>query len=142
MEGSLRAPFIVRWPGRVPGGRTSNQIVHGVDTFTTLARFAGAQTPGDPIIDGVDQSVFLFGKDDKAAREGFPGYVLHAVKWRHWKVHFVWQEYMFDPPQRLASMITWGWHPTFKIADDFQDSLKKEPPFPPGMPDPYVPPRQ
>lgn len=161
MEGSLRAPFIVRWPGRVLAGRTSNEIVHEIDTFTTLARLAGAELPKDRIIDGVDQSDFLLGKLDKSNREGFPCYVgdsLHAVKWRHWKVHFVWQEYMFDPPQRLAnprmhnliedprerhsvaSMNTWVWHPAFKIADDFQASLKKEPPIPPGTPDPYTPP--
>ena len=36
MEGSLRVPFIIRWPGRVPAGRVSNEIVHEVDTFTTL----------------------------------------------------------------------------------------------------------
>jgi arylsulfatase len=160
MEGSLRAPFVIRWPGQVPVGRTSNEIVHEVDTFTTLARVAGAELPKDRIIDGVDQSDFFIGKQEKSNREGFPCYVadtLHAVKWRHWKVHFVWQEYMFDPPQRLpnprmhnliedprertsvAPMNTWVWHPAFKIADDFQASLKKEPPIPPGTPDPYVP---
>ena len=37
MEGSLRVPFIVRWPGRIPAGRVSNEIVHEVDTFTTFA---------------------------------------------------------------------------------------------------------
>jgi arylsulfatase len=38
MEGSLRVPFIIRWPGRIPAGRVSNEIVHAVDTFTTFAR--------------------------------------------------------------------------------------------------------
>lgn len=28
MEASLRAPFIIRWPGKVPAGRVSNEIVH------------------------------------------------------------------------------------------------------------------
>lgn len=160
MEGSLRAPFIMRWPGRVPAGGVSNEIVHEVDTFTTLARMAGAEAPKDRMLDGVDQTDFLLGKQEKSNREGFPCYVadtLHAVKWKHWKVHFVWQEYMFDPPQRLpnprmhnliedprertsvAPMNTWVWHPAFKIADDFQASLKTEPPIPPGTPDPYVP---
>jgi arylsulfatase A-like enzyme len=37
MEGSLRVPFIVRWPGRIPAGRVSNEIMHEVDTFTTPA---------------------------------------------------------------------------------------------------------
>ncbi len=157
MEGSLRVPFLIRWPGRVPAGRVSNEIVHEVDTFTTLARLAGAEIPKDRLIDGVDQTAFLLGKQEKSNREGFPCYVgdvLHAVKWRNWKLHFIWQEYMFDPPQRLsnprlhnliddprernnvAAMNTWAYHPTMKIADDFQASLKKEPPIPPGTPDP------
>lgn len=162
MEGSLRAPFILRWPGRVPAGRVSNEIVHEVDTFTTLARLAGAETPSDRLIDGVDQGDFFLGKQEKSSREGFPCYVgdvLHAVKWRNWKTHFVWQEYMFDPPQKLpnprvhnliddprertsvAPMNTWVWNPVFKIVADFEASLKKEPPIPPGTPDPYQPPR-
>ena len=38
MEGSLRVPFIIRWPDRVPAGRVSNEIVHEADTYTTFAR--------------------------------------------------------------------------------------------------------
>jgi arylsulfatase len=161
MEGSLRAPFIARWPGQIPAGRVSNEIVHEVDTFTTLARFGGAEVPRDRIIDGVDQGDFLRGRQEKSSREGFPCYVgdvLHAVKWRSWKAHFVWQEYMFDPPQRLPNMRihnliedprernpvgpmnTWVYHPVMKIIADFETSLKKEPPIPPGTPDPYEPP--
>ena len=41
MEGSLRVPFIIRWPGRVPAARVSNEIVHEVDTYTTFAKIAG-----------------------------------------------------------------------------------------------------
>src|SRR5262245_58383416 len=75
MEGSLRAPFIVRWPGKVPAGRVSNEIVHEVDIFTTLARLTGASVPKDRIIDGVDQTDFLIAKQEKSNREGFPCYV-------------------------------------------------------------------
>ncbi|MCS6852049.1 MAG: arylsulfatase [Gemmataceae bacterium] len=161
MEGSLRVPFLLRWLGKVPAGRTSNEIVHEVDIFPTLARLTGAEPPRDRIIDGVDQSAFLLGKQDKSNREGFPCYVgdvLHAVKWRNWKLHFVWQEYMFDPPQRLPNLrlhnliedprerhgidwtSTWVYTPMMRIVADFEASLKKEPPIPPGTPDPYVPP--
>jgi arylsulfatase len=162
MEGALRVPFLLRWPGKVLAGRVSNEIVHEVDTFTTLARLAGAEVPKDRMIDGVDQTDFFLGKQEKSPREGFPCYVgdvLHAVKWRNWKAHFVWQEYMFDSPQQLpnprlhnliqdprerhsvAAMNTWVYHPVMKIVDDFRASLKKEPPIPPGTPDPYVPAR-
>lgn len=161
MEGSLRVPFIIRWPGKVPAGKVSNEIVHEVDTYTTLASIAGAEIPKDRIIDGLDQTNFFLGKQENSNREGFPCYVadlLHAVKWRNWKVHYVWQEYAFDAPQpisnpRLFNLITdprertnvgplngWVWAPTLKIVADLQDSLKREPPIPPGTPDPYVPP--
>ncbi len=59
MEGSLRVPFIVRWPGKVPVNRVSNEIVHEVDTYTTLASIAGAKIPTDRAIDGIDMTNFL-----------------------------------------------------------------------------------
>jgi arylsulfatase A-like enzyme len=45
MEASLRAPFIMRWPGKVPAGRVSNEIVHIVDMYPTLADIGGAKSP-------------------------------------------------------------------------------------------------
>ena len=36
-EGGFRVPFIVRWPGNVAAGSTSDQIVSLVDIFATLA---------------------------------------------------------------------------------------------------------
>lgn len=92
MEGSLRVPFIMRWPGHVPAGRVSNEIVHEVDTYTTLASFAGASVPGDRVIDGVDDTDFLLGKSDKSAREAFPVFVadrLEAIKWHNWNAGVV-----------------------------------------------------
>ena len=161
MEASLRTPFIVRWPGKVPMGRVSNEIVHIVDLFTTLAHAGGAVIPKDRSIDGVDQMDFFLGKQEKSNREGFPAYVadrLQAVKWRNWKIHLMWQERMFDPPQRLPlpkliNLLTdlkeerdvyihnsWVMYPMTKILREFEDSLKKYPPIPMGTPDPYHPP--
>ena len=104
MEGSLRAPFIIRWPGKVPAGRVNNEIVHIVDRYTTLARVGGAEVPKDRPIDGVDQLDFFLGKQENSNREGFPAYVadqLSAVKWRNWKAHLIWQENMYDPPRNF-----------------------------------------
>lgn len=106
MEGSLRVPFIVRWPGRVPTGRVSNEIVHEVDTFSTFVKIAGAAVPQDRAIDGVDQTDFLLGKSDKSSREGFPVFVaerLEAVKWRDWKLVFYEEERdWWSPPIKLG----------------------------------------
>ena len=35
-EGSLRVPFAVRWPGKIPAGKSSDEIVHEMDLFPTL----------------------------------------------------------------------------------------------------------
>jgi arylsulfatase A-like enzyme len=162
MEGSLRVPFIIRWPGKVPAGRVSNEIVHIVDLFTTLAQVGGAEVPKDRPIDGVDQLDFFLGKQENSNREGFPAYVadrLSAVKWRNWKMHLIWQVNMYDPPltlplPKLVNLLTdlkeerdvaakdsWVVDPMMKIIVEFEESLKKYPPIKVGTPDPYVPPK-
>jgi arylsulfatase len=162
MEGSLRVPFIVRWPGQIPAERVSNEIVHEVDTFTTLAKIAGAPVPQDRPIDGVDQTGFLLGRSDKSNREGFPVFVadrLEAIKWRNWKIVFYdEQRDWWTPPLKLgtpkafdlitdpkeeypatALRNTWNVKPAMDIVVEFEKSLEKHPPIAPGTPDPYVP---
>ena len=46
LEGGIRIPAIVRWPGRVPPGTTSNQMMMSMDWLPTFLAAAGA-TP-DP----------------------------------------------------------------------------------------------
>lgn len=163
MEGSLRTPFIVRWPGRIAAGRVSNDIVHEVDTFTTLAHLGGAKVPTDRPIDGVDQSDFLLGRQAESARAGFPVFVadrMEAVKWRNWKITFYEDERdWWSPPIKLGTpkLInltadpkeefpqatienSWVVGPVFRIIEAFQASLKRHPPIAPGTADPYLPP--
>lgn len=40
-DGGFRVPFIARWPGRIPAGSTSDQMIGVVDVFATLAAVAG-----------------------------------------------------------------------------------------------------
>ena len=61
-EGSLRAPFLIRWPNKIKAGSVSNEIVHAVDILPTLGSITGYQTPSDRIIDGVDQLDFFLGQ--------------------------------------------------------------------------------
>ena len=153
----------MRWPGHVPAGRVSNEIVHEVDTFTTLATIAGSRVPPDRPIDGVDQTDFLCGHTDESSREGFPVYVadrLEAVKWRNWKVVFYdEQRDWWTPPTRLGSpkafdllsdpkeefpatglRETWCAGPVMRIVAAHEKSLKEHPPIAAGTPDPYRPP--
>jgi arylsulfatase len=161
-EGSLRVPFIMRWPDRVPGGRVSNEIVHQMDLFTTLAEITGSQVPGDRLIDGVDQRDFFFGKNQQSARDGFVVYVgeeIFGVKWRNWKMltkefddargtgriveYGVPRFYNLynDPKEAYAITMKFPEHlwvrwPMAQILREHLDSLAKEPPLKAGTPDP------
>jgi arylsulfatase len=161
MEGSLRVPFMMRWPGNIPAGRVTDEIVHIADLYPTLLGLVGADVPTDRPIDGVDQLDFFLGKQEKSNREGFVFYIkneMRAAKWRHWKVHFIWEPevndgaikleapYIFnliqDPKEETNVALEANWVRTvvFKMVRDFQESLKEFPPVPPGAPDPYTPP--
>ncbi len=160
MEGSLRVPFIARWPGNIPAGVVSNEIFHVVDIYSTLAAVAGVQVPQDRPIDGVNQASFLKGETPNSAREGFVYFIkneMRAAKWRDWKMHFVWEKepneganhletpYLFnlvqDPKEETDVSSTQGWvrGPIRKMINAFQATLKDTPPIPPGAPDDFLP---
>jgi arylsulfatase len=156
MEGALRVPFMIRWPGRIQAGRVTNEIVHVTDLYPTLARIVGARVPDDRAVDGVDQLDFILGKREKSNREGFVYYIkneLRAVKWRNWKMHLVWEKepnegpvhlespYIFnlvqDPKEEtdIGTQANWVRGPMRRLIQDFQESLREHPPIPPGAPD-------
>ncbi|KAJ9139126.1 Choline-sulfatase [Pleurostoma richardsiae] len=149
MEGSLRVPFIIRWPGQVPEAVVSNEIVHVTDIFTTILRIAGSTKPADRPIDGVDQTEFFQNPDTvKSPRQGFMFYIkeeLRAIKWRDWKLHLVWEPkvnsssgrlespYLFnllrDPKEEndVLPYNTWVRQPMLKMKAEFDRSLKHDP---------------
>ena len=53
-EGGIRVPMIVRWPGVVAAGSTSEEIVSSVDLYPTFLAAAGTQTPTDLTLDGIN----------------------------------------------------------------------------------------
>jgi arylsulfatase len=163
MEGALRVPFILRWKGKVAPGRVSNEMVHVVDLFPTLARLAGAPVPKDRPMDGVDQLDFFLGRQERSNREGFVYYIkseLRAVKWRQWKMHFIWEiepnegpikletpwifNLLRDPKEQtqVTTEENWVRGPMLKLLAAFQESLRLHPPIPPGAPDDYAGPGQ
>ncbi|MFN0182420.1 MAG: arylsulfatase [Aquabacterium sp.] len=160
MEGGLRVPLIVRWPGRVQAGRVSDDIVHVTDLYTTLAAAGGAATPDDRPIDGIDQLAWWTGQAERSAREGFVFYIkgeLRAAKWRHWKLHFIYESepnqgtrhletpWLFnlkrDPKEETDVAMDDGWvrGPIRRMVMDFEASLRRHKPIPPGVGDVYEP---
>lgn len=105
-EGNLRTPCIARWPGRIPRGGVSDDIMHVTDWFTTLLAAAGLAPPSDRVVDGVDQLPWLTGQSPTSARDGYiywMGQEMYGVKWRNFKLVFVAQKYMTEAPARLAT---------------------------------------
>jgi arylsulfatase A-like enzyme len=59
LEGGLRIPAIIRWPGHVPAGATTDQVAIHMDWLPTLLAAAGtAPDPAYPS-DGIDLSPML-----------------------------------------------------------------------------------
>jgi arylsulfatase len=161
-EGALRVPFAVRWPGKIKAGRESDEIVHAMDLFPTLARIAGSKVPDDRVIDGIEMSEFLLGKRSKSGREGFVVYMgndVFGIKWRNWKLHFkeqkgwngVLREYtmpriynlMNDPRENDNVLFPHTWLPkaALGLLTEHVASLRKYPPITAGALDPYKPPK-
>ncbi|HXT69721.1 MAG TPA: arylsulfatase [Vicinamibacterales bacterium] len=164
MEGGVRVPCIIRWPGRIPAGRVSNEIVHQIDLLPTFAAAAGAPqiVPTDRAIDGVNQLPFLEGKQTRSNRDHVLFYTnqqLRAVKWRDWKFHYVYAPESgapaVPPLMRLFNLLAdpkeesdvkdanpWAQSIMDKLVADFVATTEKYPHVPTNAPDPYVPPKR
>jgi arylsulfatase A-like enzyme len=163
MEGGVRVAAMIRWPGRIPAGQVSNEIVHEIDLFPTLAAAIGADiVPKDRPIDGVNQLPFLQGRQQRSARDTVlfwtENKLVRAVKWQHWKLHY---EFMLEkgaplsPALRLFNLRSDPKEETDvkdfnpgvksvidKIVADFMASTAAFPNVPMDAPDPYTPERR
>jgi len=88
-EGGLRVPFIIRAPGKIEAGSSSDLVTSTIDLLPTIARIAGAELPTDRVIDGLDISGILHGASSSLERPFF--YYQHqdlrAVRMGKWKLH-------------------------------------------------------
>ena len=88
-EGGHRVPFLVRWPGQIPAGRTSPEMVSTLDLFPTLSTAAGAPIPKDRDYDGYNLLPLLQGKTQTSPRTSyhyFLGPNLEGVREGPWKL--------------------------------------------------------
>ena len=161
-EGNLRTPCAVRWAGRIQAGRSSDEIMHVTDWFTTILHAAGLTEPADWVINGVNQLGWLTGQAATSQREGYiywMGPQMYGVKWRNFKLVLVAQKYMQDPAAKLPTprvinlatdpheretaslpyLHTWTAAHFNKIIGEFQASLHREPAIPMGAPLDHVP---
>jgi arylsulfatase len=108
-EGAFRIPEMIRWPGHIPAGVVSNEIIQHHDWLPTLLAAAGEPDVVEKLkaghevgdrsykvhIDGFDFLPYLTGKEEKGPRQGLiyfsdDGDVM-AIRFDNWKVVFMEQ---------------------------------------------------
>jgi arylsulfatase A-like enzyme len=70
-EGGIRVPAIVRWPGKVPAGRTTDQTIITMDWAATMLALGGASADPRYPLDGVDLLPLCQGRPVKLDRTLF-----------------------------------------------------------------------
>ncbi len=60
LEGGIRVPFLIAWPGRLPAGKTYDHPVIALDILPTACALAGAKAPAN--VDGVNLMPHLLGE--------------------------------------------------------------------------------
>ena len=108
-EGAFRIPELVRWPGKIPAGSISNEIVQHHDWLPTFLAVAGdpniieklkeGHKAGDKTykvhIDGYNLVPYLTGKEKKSPRQGLIYFDddgnLVALRFGNWKTVFLEQ---------------------------------------------------
>jgi arylsulfatase A-like enzyme len=108
-EGAFRIPELIRWPGKIPAGSVSNDIIQHHDWLPTFLALAGepdivekckkGYTAGSKTfkvhIDGYNLVPYLTGKDKKSPRPGMIYFDddgnLVALRFDNWKIVFMEQ---------------------------------------------------
>ncbi|MCO8125234.1 arylsulfatase [Stieleria sp. TO1_6] len=68
-EGGHRVPLIVRWPGKVKAGTTSNQLIGNVDMLATFAALTGQKLDKTQQTDSVNVLPAFVGQPDAPLRD-------------------------------------------------------------------------
>ena len=88
-EGGIRVPTLMRWPGRIPEGRVSDQVGITMDLTATILAVAGAVAPAN--LEGIDLMPILTGVAPEVERTLFwrttaGGQNQRAVRSGDWKL--------------------------------------------------------
>ena len=85
-EGHMREPTLTWWPGTIPAGIESDEIVATIDVVPSLARLVGAEVPTDRTIDGLDALDVLLGKPGAKSPHEMLHYENEGIRRGNWKL--------------------------------------------------------
>jgi arylsulfatase len=108
-EGAYRTPAVIRWPGRIPAGAVSNEIVSHLDWLPTFLAAAGEPRIKEKLLkghkagnknfnvhlDGFNLLPYLTGDVEHSPRQGFFYFSddgdLTGIRFDNWKIVFMEQ---------------------------------------------------
>jgi arylsulfatase A-like enzyme len=100
LEGGIRVPLLLRWPGKIKAGGSIAQVMSSMDFLPTLLSLAGGDPAKAGRFDGIDLSPQLLGKAAPVERTMFwrmKADTQAAVRQGSWKyVGIGGKEYLFD----------------------------------------------
>lgn len=116
-DGGLRVPMLVRWPGKVPAGAWTGELMSSEDWLPTLAAAAGDIQVKEELLqgrqvngrsykvhlDGYNQLAMLTGGGKSARREFlfFAETELTALRVDQWKVHLAVKDTWLEQARKL-----------------------------------------
>lgn len=91
LEGGIRVPCVVRWPGRLPVGQSSSFPSMIMDLTATVLAAAGARPPASRKLDGIDLTPILDGTKPppertlywRVDRDDFGQWAARRGKWKY-----------------------------------------------------------
>ena len=100
-EGGIRVPYVVRWPARVPPGKTSSELIITMDWAATMLDAAGVSPHPDFPLDGLSLTRLIERPEterlDRALFWRMKYRDQHAMRRAQWKyLRIEGNEYLFD----------------------------------------------
>ncbi|KAJ8308874.1 hypothetical protein KUTeg_013748 [Tegillarca granosa] len=108
VEGAIRVPSAVKWPGKIPAGTTVDEPTWQMDMFTTMANVMNISVPMERQIDGQNLLPLLSGQEKISPHEYFVHYCgedVHAVRYRPRAGRKVWK-LVYNTPNYLPGQDT------------------------------------
>lgn len=74
LEGGIRVPFVVNWPGKIIAGKVINAPVSSLDILPTFVETAGGKISENDDLDGVNVLPFILGETNQLPHK--------SIKWK------------------------------------------------------------
>lgn len=113
-EGGMRVPCLMRWPGRIPAGKTCREVCSVIDVLPTFTALAGAGRDETRKIDGHDITPLLEARDGAKSPHEALFLRMDAVRAGDWKLMLKARTTLGPPAGKLPLL--------FNLRDDVSES--------------------